>query len=149
MIRFQCHDEAGSLGCQNTQPEQHLDLFRRFCSRKTVVTNRHADRPRYTRATVDRILCCTDTTSAYRIIIITHRHPFNGPFSGTTQVSRYQKGKTDLDFTEASDSGWQWHQLGRMQVCIPSLIPVWHPWLCSQLVQIISVISSLPCQMCN
>jgi len=29
-------------------------------------------------------------------------HPFNGPFSGTTQVSRYQKGKTNLDFTEAT-----------------------------------------------
>ena len=44
-------------------------------------------------------------------------HTFNGPLSGTTQVSRYQKGKTDLDFTEARDSEWQWHQLGRMQVC--------------------------------
>jgi len=33
-------------------------------------------------------------------------------------VSRYQKGKTNLDFTEARDSEWQWHQLGRMQVCI-------------------------------
>ena len=43
--------------------------------------------------------------------------PFNGPFSGTTQVSRYQKGKTNLDFTEARDSEWQWHQLGRTQVC--------------------------------
>ena len=48
----------------------------------------------------------------------THTHPFNGPFSGTTQVSRYQKGKTDLDFAEARDSEWQWHQLGHMQVCI-------------------------------
>jgi len=47
----------------------------------------------------------------------THTHPFNGPFSGTTQVSRYQKGKTNLDFTEASDSEWQWYQLGQMQVC--------------------------------
>ena len=37
----------------------------------------------------------------------THTHPFNGPFSGTTQVSRYQKGKTNLDFTEARDSEWQ------------------------------------------
>ena len=45
-------------------------------------------------------------------------HPFNGPFSGTTRVSRYQKGKTNLDFTEAKDSEWQWHQLGCMQVCI-------------------------------
>jgi len=32
-------------------------------------------------------------------------------------VSRHQKGKTNLDFTEASDSEWQWHQLGHMQVC--------------------------------
>jgi len=32
-------------------------------------------------------------------------------------VSRYQKGKTNLDFTEATDGEWQWHQLGRMQVC--------------------------------
>jgi len=32
-------------------------------------------------------------------------------------MSRYQKGKTNLDFTEASDSEWQWHQLGHMQVC--------------------------------
>jgi len=32
-------------------------------------------------------------------------------------VSRYQKSETDLDFTEARDSEWQWNQLGRMQVC--------------------------------
>jgi len=32
-------------------------------------------------------------------------------------VSRYQKGKTNLDFTETRDSEWQWHQLGHMQVC--------------------------------
>jgi len=44
-------------------------------------------------------------------------HPFNGAFSGTTRVSRYQKGKTNLDFTEARDSEWQWPQLGHMQVC--------------------------------
>ena len=50
-------------------------------------------------------------------IIHTHTHPFNGPFSGTTQMSRYQKGKTNMDFTEARDSEWQWHQLGHMQVC--------------------------------
>jgi len=36
----------------------------------------------------------------------THTHPFNGPVSGTTRVSRYQKGKTNLDFTEARDSEW-------------------------------------------
>jgi len=47
----------------------------------------------------------------------THTHPFNGPLSRTTQVSRYQKGKTNLDFTEARDGERQWHQLGCMQVC--------------------------------
>jgi len=47
----------------------------------------------------------------------THTHLFNGPLSGTTQVSRYQKGKTSLDFTEARDNEWQWHQLCHMQVC--------------------------------
>jgi len=33
-------------------------------------------------------------------------------------VSQYQKGKTNLDITEARDSEWQWHQLGHMQVCV-------------------------------
>jgi len=37
--------------------------------------------------------------------------------SGTTRVSRYQKGKTNLDFTEAKDREWQWHQPGYVQVC--------------------------------
>jgi len=44
-------------------------------------------------------------------------HPFNCDLSGTTRVSRYQKSKTNLDFTEARVSEWQWHQLGHMQVC--------------------------------
>ena len=32
-------------------------------------------------------------------------------------MSQYQKGKTNLDFNEARDSEWQWHQLGHMEVC--------------------------------
>jgi len=32
-------------------------------------------------------------------------------------VSQYQKGKTNLDFTEARDREWQWRQLDHMQVC--------------------------------
>jgi len=47
----------------------------------------------------------------------THTQPFNSLWFGTTRVSRYQKGKTNLDFTGARDSEWQWHQLGYMQVC--------------------------------
>jgi len=53
---------------------------------------------------------------ASRKLIFTHTHPFKGPFSRSTQVIRYQKGKTNLDCTEARDSEWQWHQLGHMQV---------------------------------
>ena len=45
----------------------------------------------------------------------THTHPFNDPLSGTARESRYQKGKTNLDFTEARDS--EWNPLGHMQVC--------------------------------
>jgi len=33
-------------------------------------------------------------------------------------VGQYQKGKINLDFTEARDSKWQWRQLGFKQVCI-------------------------------
>ena len=55
--------------------------------------------------------CCT------RDFVIILLQPFNGLFSRTTWVSQYQKGKTNLDFTGARDSEWQWHQLGHMQVC--------------------------------
>jgi len=44
-------------------------------------------------------------------------HPFNGPLSKTAWVSQYQKDTTNLDFTEAKDSEWQWHLLDHMQVC--------------------------------
>jgi len=45
-----------------------------------------------------------------------YTHTFNDHFSGITQVSQYLKGKTYLDFSEARDGEWQWHQLGYMQV---------------------------------
>ena len=74
-----------------------------------------------------------------KIYKVCHTHPFNGSLSGTIRVSRYQKGKTNLDFTEARDSEWQWHQLGHMQVCtslqtdnrastpLVSFLPAWYP----------------------
>ena len=52
-----------------------------------------------------------------QVDLYTHTHTFNGPLSGTTRVSQYQKGKTNLNFTGARDSEWQWHQLDHMQVC--------------------------------
>ena len=48
----------------------------------------------------------------------THTHtPVKRLCPTTTRVSPYQKGKTNLDFTEAGGNEWQWHQLGHMQVC--------------------------------
>ena len=58
------------------------------------------------------VVCQHDCSRSYAI-----HTQFNGPLSGTTQVSRYQKGKTNLDFIGARDSEWQWQQLGHMQIC--------------------------------
>jgi len=67
---------------------------------------------------------CLDSCTVFNVSIglscqdtHTHTHPFNGPMSRTTLVGLFQKGKSNLDFTEARDSEWQWHQLGHMQVC--------------------------------
>jgi len=61
------------------------------------------------------VLCTLEVTHTHTH---THTHQFNGPLSGTTQVSRHQKGKTNLDFTQARDREWhQWHQQGHMQIC--------------------------------
>ena len=38
-------------------------------------------------------------------------------FPGLPRWAGTRKVKTNLDFTEARDSEWQWHQLGHMQVC--------------------------------
>ena len=63
----------------------------------------------------DFALICSFYAPAQKQCIIwpahTHTRPFNVPLSGTTWISRYEKGKTNLDFTEARDSEWQWHQL--------------------------------------
>jgi len=56
-------------------------------------------------------------TAIHLLLTYLLTYPFNGPFSRTTRVSRYQKGKTNLDFTEARDGECQWHQLGCVQVC--------------------------------
>ena len=73
-------------------------------------------------------ICCCDKMQNYNYYRTTgtrkvkprlqvSTYPFNGPLSRTTHVSRYQKGKSNLDFTELRRSEWQWHQLGHMQIC--------------------------------
>jgi len=37
--------------------------------------------------------------------------------SRITRASWYQKGKTNLNFNDARDGEWHWHQLGNMQIC--------------------------------
>jgi len=55
---------------------------------------------------------CISSSNNYN----THVHGLSA-LSVTTQVSQYQKDKTNLNFTETRDSEWQWHQLDHMQVC--------------------------------
>jgi len=38
-------------------------------------------------------------------------------FPGLPGSASTRKVKTNLDFTEARDSEWQWYHLGHMQVC--------------------------------
>ena len=71
----------------------------------------------YTTKKTRGIAICVSMSELQHTHTHTHTHTFNGPLFGTTRLSRYQKGKTYLDFTEARDIEWQWHQLGHMQVC--------------------------------
>jgi len=52
-----------------------------------------------------------ESSSEERLLV--RLHPFNGLFSRTTWVSRYQRGNASLDFNEAAgDVFWMpWHQL--------------------------------------
>jgi len=54
-------------------------------------------------------------------------------------MSWYQKGETNVDFTEARVSEWQWHHLGHVQTVCTSLKTDNH-----------DVLSTLPlCMMCT
>jgi len=53
-----------------------------------------------TSVTIGRMLCTAMRLNDIAQGTHTHTHTFIGPFSGTTLVSQYQKGKINLDFTE-------------------------------------------------
>ena len=97
----------------NVRP-QRLELVQFNAARPVAIKHSYTDRQRY--STTSRQLHGFIKVNPCETMML-HTHTFNGPLSGTTQVSQYQKGQTNLDFTEAGDSEWQWHQLGRMQVC--------------------------------
>ena len=98
------------IPCASTVPHNTLLLLRTFINHKFAETTNVLCGQRWQ---CGKVTCL----SIYTLIVKTHTHPFNGPFSGTTRVSRYQRGKTNVDFTEARDDERQWHQLGHMQVC--------------------------------
>jgi len=56
------------------------------------------------------ISCSVHVPVSYTVTLfsLSHTHSFNGPLSPTTRVSWYQKGKTNLDVTEARDRGVSW-----------------------------------------
>ena len=62
-------------------------------------------------------LVCASVIDVTSIVLIHTHTRVKWPFIQDYKVSRYQKGKTNLDFTEARDSEWQWNPLGHMQVC--------------------------------
>ena len=66
-------------------------------------------KPPFTQRQTQRRCVVYFVTSAWDIFLerISNSQPFSGPLSGTTRVSRYQKGKPNPDFTEARDSEWQ------------------------------------------
>jgi len=61
----------------------------------------------------------TLTMVKYQPLTSTHTHLLYSlwTLSGTTRVSWYRKGKTNLDLLKQKNSEWQWHQLGHMQTC--------------------------------
>jgi len=78
---------------------------------------------KYTSSTTSRSVFSKSRTASTNLLLLL-LHPFNGLFSRTTRVSRYKKGKTNLDSNEARDDGvlrWQWHQLDHMQTICTSL----------------------------
>jgi len=64
------------------------------------------------------------TDTHVHVLLHYYYNRFTAPWSlsGTTWVSQNQKGKTRKvkpisGFTGATDSEWQWRQLGNMQIC--------------------------------
>ena len=51
----------------------------------------------------------------------THTQTFNGLFSRTTWVGRYQKDKPFWILLKQEMMGWQWHQLNHVQIICTSL----------------------------
>jgi len=87
----------------------HTHALVTHCSHGTQ-TNKSASSAHYLHALT---ACNKHTTTTTTTTIL----QLSGLCLGPTQMSWYQKGKTNLDSTGARNSEWQWHQLGHMQIC--------------------------------
>jgi len=76
------------------QPKWQLDWLGHFC-RGNQQTDRHTD---------EATAIATGHIFALLLLLLL-LHPFNGLFSWTTWLNRYEKGKTSLDLNEARDDG--------------------------------------------
>ena len=110
-------DNVKQVIVQNVKSNNSNEPVSFICLQPTLTCQRHT-----------HVLSITHTCTANDTHLYCQRHTpvlsTNGLFSRTTWVSRYQKGKTSLDFTEARDDGvwgWQWHQLDHMQTICTSL----------------------------
>ena len=69
--------------------------------------------------------CCAPLMEVGVFVLIirhTHTQTFNGLFSRTAWVGRYQKDKPFWILLKQEMMGWQWHQLNRMQIICTSLL---------------------------
>jgi len=83
-----------SLLVQPVETSLHLSVLMSLSILKHATIHQQKANPRYQTLLLSCLLL---------VYAAHHTHPFNGPLSGTTQVSRYQKGKTNLDFTAARE----------------------------------------------
>jgi len=110
---------AGSLARSSLAITRQTEWYRRCATNSFKALKRNQSRQPNVHCVPnpqnDTALACYNFDTLQMILTIFGRniaeragyrntHPFNGPLSGTTQVSRHQKGKTNLDFTEARDS---------------------------------------------
>ena len=85
-------DWLGRIGLLLTRPVRHLAAH-------PFGSDRWLHRSRW----VGWLVRYLDSSHNARMLV-TYVHPFNDPLSGTTRANGYQKGKTNVDFTEAKDS---------------------------------------------
>ena len=85
---------------------------------RTIVQNiylrNHSIQQLHTRKNTDQTSCSIWTTNTH-----THTHTcaYLMALFWNYLGQPVLKDKTNLDFSEARESEWQWHQLGHMQVC--------------------------------